>query len=205
VKKQPKKKPANRKVIVFVCLAGTLSLTSALLLALAPAPLAPDSTTSLFAIDAPSSLDALFDTAQPVAAGRWKYIYIHHSHTTAGSATSLSHGHGMGDHFVIGNGDGCLDGEIQITQRWAEQESISDPPPGVSRIDPACVSICLVGDLDQTSPTPTQFHRLTQLVSALQMHLHVPANQVWLVDQPGSSAGVGTKFPKNEFRTAILP
>jgi hypothetical protein len=203
--KKTKKKSSSRKVIVFVCLAGTLSLTSALLLALAPAPLVPDATTSLFAIDAPTSMDAVFETPQPIAPGRWKYIYIHHSHTAGGTASTLAHGHGLSDHFLIGNGDGCLDGEIQITQRWAEQQSIADPPPGVSRIDPACVSICLVGDFDQSRPTPTQFRRLTQLVDALQARLHVPAGQVWMVDQPGSSAGVGTHFPQDQFRTAILP
>lgn len=200
-----KSKKSNRAVIVFVSLVGTLGLTSALLLALAPAPLTPDVATALFALDAPASLDVIFDTAVAPTPGRWKYIYIHHSRTPAGSAATLAREGGLAEHFVIGNGDGCVDGEIQVTQRWAQQESINDPPPGVSHIDPACISICLIGDFDQTRPTPTQQRRLAQLVGALQAKLQIPASQVWLIDQPGSVAGIGRQFPKEEFRTAILP
>jgi hypothetical protein len=200
-----KKKKSNRKVIVFVCLFGTLALTSALLLALAPAPLTPDAATSLFAIDAPTSLDVIFDTKTPTRLGRWKYIYIHHSRTPAGNAATLAQDNGLSDHFVIGNGDGCVDGEIQITQRWNLQNSIAHPPAGVSQIDPACISICLVGDFDQARPTPTQQRRLAQLVGALQSHLHIPATHVLTFDQPGSPAGVGRSFPVASFRNQILP
>lgn len=200
-----KKKKSNRKVIVFVSLIGTLALTSALLLALAPAPLTPDGTVSLFAIDAPASLDVIFNTKTPTQLGRWKYIYIHQSRTLTGNATSLAQNNALNDHFVIGNGDGCMDGEIQITQHWNQQNSITTPPAGVSQINPACISICLVGDFDQTRPTPTQQRRLAQLVGALQSHLRIPASHVLLFDQPGTPAGIGRSFPVASFRNQILP
>ena len=199
------KKKARRKLIVFSTLLGVLTLTSALLMALAPAPLAPDAATSLFAVDQPQSMDAIFETSKPLPAGRWKYVFIHHSQTGSGNALTLGQDtNGLGDHFVIGNGDGCVDGEIQIGQRWNQQQSAL-PPAGANKIDPACISICLVGDFDRTTPTPTQLRRLAQLVNALQGQLHIEPQHVLTVDTPKSPAGIGRYFPKSAFRGQLLP
>ena len=154
-------KNSHRKFIVFVSLVGLLTLTSALLLALAPAPLMPDAASSLFAIDAPPTLDVIFNTKVQSPPNRWKYVYIRHSRTASGNAVTLANAGatGLGDHFVIGNGDGAIDGEIQIGQRWNQQQPAT-PPAGAQKIDPSCISICLVGDFDRTVPTPTQLRRL---------------------------------------------
>jgi hypothetical protein len=196
-----KKKASNRKLVVFLSLMGTLTLTSILLVTLAPAPLVPDVATSLFAVDLPGSLDPIFDSRSSAIPQRWKYIYIHQSRTTGGNAATL----GRTDHFVVGNGDGSLDGEIQITRLWTAQESILTPPAGVQQIDAACISICLIGDFDKTRPSATQQHSLIQLVSALQGRLRIPASQVWLFDHPDTPAGVGRWFPTIAFRNQILP
>ena len=198
-------KKSQRKLIVFSTLLGVLSLTSALLMALAPAPLAPDAATSLFAVDEPRSMDAVFETKTPVPANHWKYVYIHHSKTPAGNAITLSQDTaGIGDHFVIGNGDGLMDGEIQVGQRWNNQQ-LAAPPTGASKINPACISICLVGDFDKKVPTPTQLRRLAQLVDALQGQLHIDAADVLLIDEPQSPAGIGRYFPQSAFRGQLLP
>ncbi len=198
-------KSSQRKFIVFTSLIGVLTVTSALLLALAPAPVSPDAASSLYAIDAPSSLDVIFDTKVPANPGRWKYVYIRHTGTTAGNALTLGQGsHGIGDHFVIGNGNGAIDGEIQIGQRWNQQLAALPPVTGAT-IDPSCVSISLVGDFDRTVPTPTQLHRLSQLVRTLQNRLGIPADQVLLLDQPNSAAGSGKYFPTGAFRAELLP
>src|SRR5215212_53928 len=103
-------KKSNRRFVVFTSIVGVLTLTSALLLALAPAPLMPDSTTNLFAMEPPETLDVIFNTPTPVQNTRWKYIYVHHSRTSGGDAVTVnSRGHtGMGDHFLIGNGEGAI-------------------------------------------------------------------------------------------------
>jgi hypothetical protein len=196
----------SRKLVVSVSLLMVLGLTSALLLALAPAPLTPGAASSLFAVEPPKSLDVIFDTAAPLKAGRWSHIYIHHSQTLSGSAATLGAGGagGVADHFVIGNGDGCADGELQIAQRWNHQQS-AGPLPGVSQMDPSCISICLVGDFSRTHPTRTQMRRLAQLVSALQARLSVPAEQVWAIDGVAGPGGVGRNFPAAEFRKELLP
>lgn len=200
-------KKSQRSLVVFVSLVSVLTGTSALLLALAPAPLAPDAANSLFAVDVPSTLDVIFETKVPAQSNHWKYVYIHHSRSAAGNAVSLGQATpgGMGDHFLIGNGDGCIDGEIQIGQRWNQQQS-ANPPAGATEIDPACISICLVGDFDRTVPTQTQIRRLAQLVGTLQGHFHIPAENVLLVQQPDASqAGIGKYFPGTAFRTQLLP
>jgi hypothetical protein len=199
-----KAKQANRRVVVFVTLVSVLTLTSALLLALSPAPLKPDSSNSLFAVDTPEAMDAVFQTQTSAKPGRWKYIYVHQSRTGGGSAATLTPEGEPRDHFVIGNGNGTVDGEIQVTQHWNEQTS-AQPPVGASKIDPACISICLVGDFDHTMPTAMQIRRLGQLVNALQGRLDVPAGQVLLMSQPGSSAGMGKYFPMTAFREQLLP
>jgi len=196
---------SRRKFFVLLSLAGLLTGTSALLLALAPAPLRPDSAASLFALDVPKSMDVIFDTANPVATGRWKYIFIHHSQSASGNAATLaSHPGGLGDHFVIGNGSGCVDGEIQIGHRWASQLA-PGRPSGLAAVRPDCVSICLVGDFNRSAPTPTQRLRLAQLVTALQGRLGIPGSSIHLVQGTHSPADAGRLFPVESFRQQLLP
>ena len=197
---------SRRKFVVFVSLVGLLSMTSVLLLALAPDPLAPGSAASLFALDERgSSMDAVFDTGVPVVKGRWKSIFIHHSRTGSGNADTLaSRVGGLPDHFVIGNGAGCVDGGVQIGHRWSSQLPAGEVP-GTRSINGDCVSVCVVGDFDRTAPTPTQQLRLTQLVHTLQSRLGVAANQVYLHQGTGTAADAGAMFPVAAFREQLLP
>lgn len=196
---------SRRKFYVFVSLVGLLSLTSVLLLALAPAPLTQGTATSLFAIDQPRSMDAVFDTAVPVKKQRWKSIFVHHSGTTSGNADSLAtRSGGLADHFLIGNGSGCMDGEVQMGHRWSEQLTAGEVP-GTRSISPDCISICVIGDLDRSQPTPTQRLRLAQLVTTLQSRLGVSAGQVFLHQGTGTPADVGSRFPVASFREQLLP
>jgi hypothetical protein len=200
-------KQPNRRFVVFTTLIGVLTLTSALLLALAPAPLKPDISSSLFAIDTPESMDVIFQTQASVKSSQWKYIYIHHSRTPAGSALTLSqNANGVPDHFVIGNGDGAADGQIQVGQRW-DQQVPANPPLGatVNSAWSNCISVCLVGDFDRAVPTPMQFRRLTNLVNTLQSRFDIPAGQVLLISEPNSVGSQGRYFPATAFREQLLP
>ena len=198
---------SQRKVVVFASLLAVMTVTSALLLALAPAPLAPGAVTSLSAPGGgqAQSLDVIFDTPVPVQDGRWRYVFIHHSKTDGGSAATLGESAGgLADHFVIGNGDGCGEGEIQVAQRWHRQGA-AGRMPGLKPIDPACVSVCVIGDFDRARPTATQVRRLSQLVAALQARCGIPADNVLLFAGDGSAAGVGRYFPLATLREQLLP
>src|SRR5262249_50602205 len=59
----------------------------------------------------------------------WKWIVIHHSDTKVGSAASFDRFHRevrhwemLGYHFVIGNGTGSRDGQIEVGPRWPIQK-----------------------------------------------------------------------------------
>jgi hypothetical protein len=180
-----------------------MTATSALLLALAPG--VSGAASSLFAVGAPDSLDAIFQTAEPMPHSGWKYVYIHHSLTPSGSAATLGESaYGLADHFVIGNGDGCGDGEVQVAQRWHRQKPAGRMPT-VASIDPACISICLIGDFNRARPTQTQMLRLGQLVAALQDRCGIPAANVHLRETDGSVSGVGRYFPTRMLRDQLLP
>src|SRR5439155_25250941 len=110
---------------------------------------------------------------------------------------------GLGDHFVIDNGEGADDGEIQVGLRWDMQASPL-PPAGAAKIEPNCISICLIGDFDRQRPTASQIRRLAQLVNALQAHFRIPAADVSMITQSGkestSAATIGRFFPGNALR-----
>jgi hypothetical protein len=200
-------RPASqRKVIVFMALLTVMTATSALLLALAPAPLTAGTSSSLFAVGTtPDSLDAIFQTPAPVQPGRWKYVFIHDSTTDGGSAATLGESaEGLADHFVIGNGDGCGDGELQIAQRWHRQKE-PGKVEGRTRLRPDCVTICLIGDFSRSLPTSTQMLRLKQLVTALQARCDIRAENVHVAERTASASGVGRYFPAAKLREALLP
>ena len=58
---------------------------------------------------------------------RWRYIVVHHSAGPTGSAAVFHRWHlkrgwrGLGYHFVIGNGTGSRDGEVEVGFRWRDQ------------------------------------------------------------------------------------
>jgi hypothetical protein len=196
----------QRRTFVFACLVAFMSATGAILLALSPQPLAPDLPQRLLAIDAPvDPMEAVFTASAEARPNAWRYIYIRHTKSAAGSAEGLlSSGEPLGDHFLIGNGAGAGDGEIQITPRWTAQRSAL-PPTGATSIDPQCISISLVGDFDRNPPTPQQMRRLTRLVCALQARLNIPASNVVAPQHGGTAAAAGKRFPVAEFRSQILP
>jgi len=205
VGKQQSQQGSQRKVVVFVSLLAVMTVTCALLLALAPAPLAPGAASTLFAVGTPDSLDEIFHTASPMQQGRWKYVYIHHSGTDSGNAASIGESSdGLPDHFVIGNGDGCGDGEVQVAQRWNHQKG-AGRVEGLRSIDSSCISICLIGDFNRTRPTPTQTLRLAQLVGALQSRCGIPASSIRFLDGDKSTAGVGRYFPAESLKGQLLP
>src|SRR4051794_14741706 len=59
----------RRRGVVFGGLVGVLTVTSALLLAMQPAPLSPQSVRSLMSLTSPSDVDSLFDTQAPIHEG----------------------------------------------------------------------------------------------------------------------------------------
>jgi N-acetylmuramoyl-L-alanine amidase len=202
-------KHPQRKIVVLASLVTVMTLTSALLLALAPPPLtAQTSFDNLWAADQDGGrdlVDAIFQTRVPARQDHWKYIYIHQSASPWDNAQMLAASPaGLGDHFVIGDGYGSADGEIQLTQRWNNQ-SAPATPAGAQSIDPNCISICLIGDFNSAKPTAAQLRRLVELVSALQSQFAIGGDRVFLLDSSPGPAGIGKCFPLASIRQQLLP
>jgi len=105
----------------------------------------------------------------------WKYIVLHHSATETGSYDSIDAEHrkvlgfdGCGYHFVIGNGTGSGDGQIEVSQRWVNQKhGVHCRNAKKSEIDEYGIGICLVGDFDKAPPTARQVAAVRLLVDYL--------------------------------------
>lgn len=192
---------ARRNWIVLAGLVAFLAMTGAILKTLAPAPLAPDLSGSLYAVGPEQSIGRIFDTPVAVKPGRWHSIYVHHSLTQTGNAATLAQdGGGIADHFLIGNGDPIADGAVETESRWSRQIEAGSVP-GVE-ISSDCISICMIGNFNRVRPSPTQQARLLELVSTLQQQLGIDSNHVVLgiAGAEGSVAGIGKRFPGIAFR-----
>ncbi len=188
---------SRRKVAVLACLLFSLVATSLLLLALAPSPLLPDVARTLVATDQDQLIDQAMETRVALRSEHWHYIYIHHSKSAGGDAASMGgKTGGMGDHFLIGNGRGCGDGEIQAGYRWDQQQAAQ---PAAAEVTDDCISICLIGDFDQAPPTARQLRRLEELVAGLRARFEIQPESIVAYDRPGSAAGIGRHFPPASF------
>ena len=120
-----------------------------------------------------SSTRAAIDHA-PVRRGRWKYIIVHNSGTREGNARVFDIYHlrvrhmknGLAYHFVIGDGHGSGDGQIEIGHRWTAQ--LNGGHVASDYLNDISLGICLVGDFNRDIPTPAQIGALEELIEYLR-------------------------------------
>ena len=118
------------------------------------------------------------------APGRWESIEVYYSGTKAGNIEQIASLSGLASsddincHFVVCNGLGGSDGQIQTTEKWQKQWSIRPGPTwqGSDRT----IRICLVGDAVSVPATNFQLKRLEMLLEALCRKFHIPADNVYL-------------------------
>lgn len=110
----------------------------------------------------------------PVRRGRWKYIIVHNSGTREGNARIFDIYHlrvrhmvnGLAYHFVIGDGHGSGDGQIEIGHRWTAQ--LNGGHVASDYLNDISLGICLVGDFNRDLPTKAQMEALDELISYLR-------------------------------------
>jgi len=110
----------------------------------------------------------------PVKRGRWKYIVVHNSGTREGNARVFDVYHrrvrhmvnGLAYHFVIGDGHGSGDGQIEVGDRWKRQ--INGGHVASDYLNDIALGICLVGDFNRDHPTTAQVGALEELVAYLR-------------------------------------
>jgi hypothetical protein len=110
----------------------------------------------------------------------WKWIVIHHSATATGSAAMFDKMHRekgwdeLGYHFVIGNGTLTGDGQVEVGPRWPIQKHGAHAKTPDNRFNDYGIGICLVGNFEETHPTPAQMRSLAKLVAFLMHRYDIP-------------------------------
>lgn len=133
------------------------------------------------------------------------YVVIHHSGTDSGSVESIHRAHrqrkdaqgnpwlGIGYHFVIGNGSGMRDGEVQSTFRWNQQ--IHGAHSGSQVHNANGIGVCLIGNFEQDVPTNNQLQAVEKLISQLATRYNIPARLVIGHRHVKPTACPGKNFP----------
>jgi hypothetical protein len=115
----------------------------------------------------------------------WRYIVVHHSATATGSAAEFDKMHRargwdeLGYHFVIGNGTGSGDGQVEVGPRWRSQKwgAHTGHTPD-NEYNNFGIGICLVGDFTDHMPTPAQLAALRSLTAYLAARYGIPVKNV---------------------------
>lgn len=148
-----------------------------------------------------------------VAERSWKFIVIHHTASASGSVASIHQAHlknkdkngkpwlGIGYHFVIGNGHGMGDGEIEPTFRW--QEQLQGAHAGVTDYNQLGIGVCLVGNFEEQQPTPAQLRAVKQLVAVLKADYGISGDRVIGHGEIKSTECPGKHFPMGEVRDSF--
>ncbi len=160
--------------------------------------------------DGDSAQSALLNSMSKVADVQvrersWEFVVIHHSATTSGSVESIHREHrsrrdrsgnpwlGIGYHFVIGNGMGMSDGQISPTFRWKQQ--IHGAHSGSLRYNDRGVGICLIGNFEESSPSPAQLEAVTALIRHIARRYQISSRGIIGHKNVRATACPGRHFP----------
>jgi len=141
----------------------------------------------------------------------WRCIVVHHSATSRGNAAMQDRyhrhvkrwRHGLGYHFVIGNGTDSRDGEIEVGERWRKQ--LPGAHCGSLETNRVAIGLCLVGNFEEGRPTEAQMASLIALTRCLCREFRIPPANV-LVHREVRGARTlcpGKFFPAEAFRKSI--
>ncbi|ODS31817.1 MAG: N-acetylmuramoyl-L-alanine amidase [Candidatus Scalindua rubra] len=133
----------------------------------------------------------------------WEYVVLHHSATDEGNASNFDRYHrekrkwlhGLAYHFVIGNGKGSGNGEIEVGERWKKQlHGAHTADMDFNRIS---IGICLVGNFEEDNePTHNQIESLQSLINYLSKRYNIPKSSIIKHNQVTQK---GTACPGKKF------
>lgn len=119
-----------------------------------------------------------------IESSRWTRIVVHHSATDSGNAKIFDSFHRskgwdeLGYHFVIGNGTKSGDGEVEVGSRWTKQKHGAHCKTPKNYHNNHGIGICLVGNFENSEPTPKQIESLRKLVTFLQKECSITSEHV---------------------------
>ena len=143
----------------------------------------------------------------------WNYIVLHHTASDSGSVDSIHEEHlkrkdkngkhwlGIGYHFVVGNGKGMADGEIEPTFRWRQQ--MQGAHAGVADFNQRGIGIVLVGNFEKSPPTAAQTASIKRLVGILKREYSIVESKIVGHGDVKATECPGKHFPMSEVRESI--
>ncbi len=169
-----------RVVKVLAALLASMTTGAILLMALGnnPPSAGPFCLSTYYRLE---SVDHALRSRVQAAAERWNGIEIFFSGTKGGNIERLAEASGLADsadlncHFVICNGVGAGDGEIQTTEKWQMQTTAY-----TGATSEQTIRICLVGNGVSALATDYQLKRLEMLLETLCRRFGVSADSVHL-------------------------
>ena len=165
-----------REAKVFAALLISMMAGAIILMALGNNP----PSAGAFCLDTYNELEPIETVIRSQAAqypSRWDSIEIRYSGTKAGNIEQLASLSGLASqedldsHFVICNGLGGDDGQVQPTQKWRQQWSII---PTRNQFDSdRTIRIFIIAEDKNPAPTDFQVRRLEELVDALYQRFNI--------------------------------
>lgn len=146
-------------------------------------------------------------------AREWKYIVLHHTAVNSGDVDSIHQAHlknkdksgkpwlGIGYHFVVGNGQGMNDGEVEPTFRWKQQ--LPGAHAGVADYNQRGIGVVLVGNFEERPPTTMQLKAVKQLIGLLTKEYSIPASGIIGHGDVKATECPGKMFPMQEVRESV--
>lgn len=121
----------------------------------------------------------------PRTGREWRYLVLHHSATPGGNAREFDTLHRrkgwdeLGYHFVITNGNGGPDGQVQVGSRWRKQKhgAHTGGTPD-NEYNKYGIGICLVGNFMRRRPSPAQLRAVTELTEFLAERYGIPPGRI---------------------------
>ena len=175
-----------------------------------PQPIEPFSPPSSQPIDPITSVNPW---KPDVELREWNYIVLHHTASDTGSVESIHEEHlkrkdkkgnhwlGIGYHFVIGNGSGMADGEIEQTFRWRQQ--LQGAHAGITDYNQHGIGIVLIGNFEKTPPTEAQTTSVKRLVGLLKREYGITGTKVVGHGDVKATECPGKYFPMGDVRDSI--
>jgi phosphoribosyl-AMP cyclohydrolase len=170
-----------REARVFAALMISMAAGTIVLMVLGSNP----PSAGAFCLSAYHHLDPVEKTILSQAAqysSRWNRIEVYYSGTKSGNIEQLTSLRGLSGHedidchFVICNGLGGGDGQIQSTEAWQKQASAI---PERSWRGRATIRICIIADGKTTPTTDFQRKRTEALVELLCREFEIRPNSIY--------------------------
>lgn len=175
----------SRQVRVFMILLASMTVGTIVLMALGNNP----PLAGAFCLSRYYRLDPIETVITSRAnqlPGRWDRIEICYSGTKSGNIKQLASKDGLTNpdeincHFVICNGSGASDGQIQVTERWQKQMSIITDQSKQNSYK--TIRICVISDDETSIPTDFQVKRKEALVEGLLRRFDISPDSIFHSD-----------------------